>query len=73
MKLRMLVPAKDTKKVMKRLKQSSFQIEEQSHDPDLLQIGSNNVDSYCCHGNTCSRFYREHFEGVINKYIVINT
>ena len=44
MKLRMLVPAKDTKKVMKRLKQSYFQIEEQSHDPDLLQIGSNNVD-----------------------------
>ena len=47
MKLGMLVPAKDTKKVMKRLKQSYFQIEEaeQSHDPDLLQIGSNNVDT----------------------------
>ena len=45
MKLRMLVPAKDTKKVMKRLKQLYFQIEEQSHDPDLLQIGSNNVDT----------------------------
>ena len=45
MKLRMLVPAKDTKKVMKRLKQSYFQIEEQSHDLDLLQIGSNNVDT----------------------------
>ena len=45
MKLRMLVPAKDTKKVIKRLKQLYFQIEEQSHDPDLLQIGSNNVDT----------------------------
>ena len=41
----MLVPAKDTKKVMKRLKQSYFQIEEQLHDLDLLQIGSNNVDT----------------------------
>ena len=45
MKLRMLVPAKDTKKVMKRLKQLYFQIEEQSHDPDLMVIGSNNVDT----------------------------
>ena len=45
MKLRMLVPAKDTKKVMRRLKQLYFQIEEQSHDPDLLLIGSNNVDT----------------------------
>ena len=45
MKLRMLVPAKDTKKVMKRLKQLYFQIEELSHDPDFLLIGSNNVDT----------------------------
>ena len=39
MKLKVIAPAKDTKKVMERLKQLDCQIEEQSHDPDLLLVG----------------------------------
>jgi len=38
MKLKVTAPAKDTKKVMEKLKQLDCQIEEQSHDPDLLLV-----------------------------------
>ena len=39
MKLKVIAPAKDTKKVTERLKQLDCQSEEQSHDPDLLLVG----------------------------------
>ena len=39
MKLKVIALAKDTKKVTERLKQLDCQIEEQSHDPDLLLGG----------------------------------
>ena len=38
MKLKVTAPARDTKKVMERLKQLDCQIEEQSHDPDLFLV-----------------------------------
>ena len=38
MKLKVTAPARDTKKVMEKLKQLDCQIEEQSHDPDLLLV-----------------------------------
>lgn len=39
MKLKVTSPARDTKKVVEKLKQLDCQIEEQSHDPDLLLVG----------------------------------
>ena len=38
MKLKVTAPARDTKKVMEKMKQLNCQIEEESHDPDLILV-----------------------------------
>jgi len=43
MKLKVTAPARDTKKVTEKMKQLNCQIEEESHDPDLILVSSSTV------------------------------
>lgn len=58
MKLKVTAPARDTKKVMEKMKQLNCQIEEESHDPDLILVSISLYTMKKYHGS------REGGEGV---------
>ena len=55
MKLKVTAPAKDTKKVMEKMKQLNCQIEEESHDPDLILVNHPVSEMFCKLKDTCTK------------------